>query len=266
MGEEKIELMVDGGKAVSTPQLAQKLGPLKINIAEVLKKVNDKTKDMEGMQVPVKLFVDTTTKECKVEVGTPPVAELLKKETGLEKGSGTPNTEKKANVGIEQIIKVAKIKQASMFTKTLKSAVKSVVGSAASMGILVEGKVPSEINPEIIRGDYDAMINQGVTEISEDKKKLLNKQLEDVNKRLQKEMERLKAEEEAEKAAMAAVAPVVEAAKEGEVKVEGAEAGKAAPGAKVEAGKPEAGKAAPGAKVEAGKPEAKAGAKAEKKK
>jgi len=265
MGEEKIDLMVDGGKAVSTPQLAQKLGPLKINIAEVLKKVNDKTKDMEGMQVPVKLLVDTTTKECKVEVGTPPVAELLKKETGLEKGSGTPNTEKKANVGIEQIIKVAKIKQASMFTKTLKSAVKSVVGSAASMGILVEGKMPSEINPEIIRGDYDTMINQGVTEISEDKKKLLSKQLEEVNKRLQKEMERLKAEEEAEKAAMAAVTPVVEAAKEGEVKVEGAEAGKVS----VEAAKgvkPEAGKAVAGAKTEAGKPEVKGGAKTEKKK
>ncbi len=258
MAEEKIDLMVEGGKAVSTPQLAQKLGPLKINITEVLKKINEKTNEMKGMQVPVKLLVDAKTKEFKIDIGTPPVAELIKKELSLEKGSGTPNSEKKGNLGIEQVIKIAKIKQASMFTKSLKSAVKSVVGSAASLGVLVEGKTPYEINPEIINGQYDTLIQEEKTEITEDKKVILKQQLDGVNKRLQKELERLKAEEEAEKAAV--VAPVAEVAKEGEVKVEGAEVAKegeaAKSGTKPEAGKVE-GKPAAGAKPEAKKEEKK---------
>ncbi len=258
MADEKIEFMVEGGKAAANAQISQKLGPMKINIAEVMKKINEKTSDMSGMQVPVKLLIDIKTKEYKIDIGTPPVAELIKKELSLEKGSATPNTEKKGNLGFEQIIKIAKIKQASMFTNSLKSAVKSVIGSAASMGVLVEGKTPLEINPEVINGQYDTMIKEEKTEISADKKELLNKQLEEVNKRLKKELERLKAEEEAEKAAV--VAPTAEVKVEGEVKAEGeagkSEAGKIAPGVEVKAGaKPEAGK------TEAKKPEAKPEAK-----
>lgn len=256
MAEEKIEFMVEGGKAVPNAQISQKLGPMKINIAEVMKKINDKTNDMKGMQVPVKLFVDAKTKEFRIEVGTPPVSELIKKEISLEKGSGTPNIEKKGNMAIEQIIKIAKLKQASMFTNNLKSAIKSVVGSAASMGVLVEGKMPKEVNSELMGGDYDTIIGSGKFEISEQKKLDLNKQLEEVNKELKKEIERLKAQEEAEKAAV--VAPVAEAVPGAEAKVEGAEAkpGEAA-GAKVEA-KPGAeakGKEATTAKGAPAKPE-----------
>lgn len=192
---EIIEMLAEGGKAVANPALSQKLGPMKINIQQVLQDVNKKTASFKGMQVPVKLMVDTKTKEYKIEIGTPPTSEIIKKELGLQKGSGTPDKQKVANISIETCIKIAKMKIDSMFTDNLKSALKSITGSCNSLGVLIEGKPSSQIRIDIDSGMYDKEINSEKTEPSEDKNKLLQVQLKEVQERITKELEKLKAAE-----------------------------------------------------------------------
>lgn len=121
------------------------------------------------------------------------VTELVKEETKLEKGSGTPDKEKIANLSIEQVIKIALLKKDGMLANSLKAAVKNIVGSCNSLGILVEGKIGVEINKDINSGVYDHQINNEITETSSEKKELLKKQLEEVNKQIKRELEKEKA-------------------------------------------------------------------------
>ena len=243
--QEKIDMMVEGGAAKADASLSQKLGPLKINIADVLKKVNEKTAAFKGMKIPVKLAVDTQTKEVDITVGTPPISELVKHELHLEKGSGMPNKEKVANVGVEQLIKIAKMKGDAMLDRTLKDAVKTIAGSCNSLGILVEGTDSHAFTLDVNHGKYDAVLQQETTTISSDKLQHLQAQLTDAQERLKKEAEKAKAEAEA---AVAAATPTT-----------------AAPTATTEAkaGEKKEGAAPAGGKAEAAKPEAKAAAKPE---
>lgn len=252
---EKIDFITDGGKAAPTPAIAQKLGPMKINIGQVMSKVNDKTKAFTGMKVPVKLLIDVDTKEVNVEVGTPSTSELLKKELGIEKGSSARNKEKVANAAIEQLIKVAQMKYDSMLVHDLKAATSQIIGSCNSLGILVEGLEPRDAVKVLKEGKFDSEIKQEKIEPSKEKVSLLKKQLEEVQAKLKAEQERLKALEEAAKAEKA---PAAEAAKEGETKPE--EAGKVPVGKEAPA-KATPGKAAPTEKGKEAKP-----AKEEKKK
>src|SRR5467141_949294 len=77
---EKLQVLVDGGKATPGPPLGPALGPLGVNIVESLKAINEKTKSFEGMKVPVTLLVDPKTKGFSIEVGTPPTSALIVKE------------------------------------------------------------------------------------------------------------------------------------------------------------------------------------------
>lgn len=235
-------MMVEGGKATPGPEMGQKLGPLKIPIPNILKDINAKTEAFKGVKVPVKLIIDTETKEYTIEVGTPPVSELIKKELSLEKGSSTANKMKIANIGIETLIKISKMKMDSMYTDKIKSAVKTVAGSCNSMGILVEGKLSSEFNKDLESGKYNKELQEQKTEISPEKAAILKEQLTAAQEELRKQAEKLAAEEAAK---AAAAAPV---------KVEGAE-GEAAPAAAEGEKKPDE-KAAAKEKV-AAKPEAK---------
>lgn len=193
----KVEILVEGGKATPAPPLGPKLGELKMNVGEVISEINNKTAEFKGMKVPVILDINDD-KTYQVSVGTPPVSQLIKKETGIAKGSGEPNINKVANLAIEQVIKIAKMKESSMFSKNLKSVVKSIVGSCNSAGILVEGKSANDINSEIDNGVYDKEINEVKTEVSAEKKSKLGKALTEVQKEFKKEQERLAAEKEAE--------------------------------------------------------------------
>ena len=193
MSKEKIELMIEGGKATPGPQLAQKVGPLGMNIMNIINSINDKTTHFKGMKIPVKVIVDTKSKNFDLEIGTPPVSELIKKELNLEKGSATPDKEKIGNLSVEQVIKIALMKKDSMLVNSLKAAVKNVIGSCNSLGILVEGKKSVDINKDVNAGMYDKQINSQATEINDEKKEQLKKQLEEVNKEIKKELEREKA-------------------------------------------------------------------------
>ena len=158
----QIKLLVEGGSMKPGPALSQKLGPIGININQIIQKVNEATKDFNGLKVPVELDIDTSTKEFDVKVFSPPVSELLKKELGIEKASGMQIKTKVANASIEQIISVAKTKLQNMLCKDLKAAVKTVVGSCVSLGVLIESKPASEIEQEIDEGKYDKEIKEEI--------------------------------------------------------------------------------------------------------
>lgn len=200
MPEQIVDLLVEGGQAKAGPQLAQPLAPLGVNIQQIISKINEKTTNFKGMKVPVKVTVETSKKSFEIEVGSPPVSELIKGEASVDKGSGEPNKKKIANLGIEQVIKIAKMKQDSMLVNNLKSAVKTIIGSCNSAGILVEGKSSTELNKEIDDGKFDNQIEKGITELSSEKKSILDSQLKEVQLVIQKLLEKEKAEKEAEEA------------------------------------------------------------------
>ena len=203
MAAEKVNVLVEGGKATAAPPLGPALGPLGVNIGLVVSEINKKTAGFKGMQVPVKVEVDTDTKEFKISVGTPPTSGLLKKEAGIEKGSGNPKADKVADVLIEQIIKVAKMKEAALLGKALKEKVKEVIGTCNSMGILVEGKPAVEAIKDVNEGKFDKEIREEKTELTAEEKA----HLEEEKKRLAEEMVKRKAEFDAKaKAIMAEMA------------------------------------------------------------
>jgi large subunit ribosomal protein L11 len=206
----QIKLLVDAGLMKPGPALSQKLGPTGINVNQIIQKVNDATKKFEGMKVPVELDIDVSTKNIEVKVSSPPASGLLKKELKIEKGSGLQSKTKVGNLSIEQIISIAKAKHPNLLSKSLKSAVKEIVGTCVSLGILVESKSPIEVEREIDAGKYDSEISQEKTETPEAKKVKLEKffaELKAAQEKLQKQEEAAKAAAEAAAAATSATTP-----------------------------------------------------------
>ena len=155
---EVLEVLVDGGKATAGPPLGPALGPMGMNIMEIVKAINDRTKSFEGMKVPVKLVIDTKTKSYTIEIGTPPTSALILKEIGAEKGSGEAGKTRIGNLSIAQAIKIANMKADAMLAKDLKTRVLEVVGTSVSMGVTVDGKNPRDITAEIRAGKYDKVL------------------------------------------------------------------------------------------------------------
>jgi large subunit ribosomal protein L11 len=155
--KRNVNLIVEGGKATPAPPIGPSLSPLGLNVMEVVKKINESTKEFTGMKVPVKVIVDMSTKKFEIEIGIPATAELLKKEINAAKGSSNPSKEMIGNLNFEQIIKIAKIKFQNL---KLKSACKQVIGSCVSLGINVDGKNPKEVIKEIDEGKYDEKLKK----------------------------------------------------------------------------------------------------------
>ncbi len=197
----QIKLLVEGGNMSPGPALSQKIGPLGINISEIIKKVNDSTKDFKGLKVPVELEIDSGTKEFEVNVFSPPVSELLKKELGIEKGSAVQLKMQVANASIEQIISIAKTKLPNMLCNDLKSAVKTILGTCVSLGILVENKPAVNIERLINSGKYDKAIQEERTETSEEKRTKLDEYFNELHTQQEKAAEKEEAEKEVAKAA-----------------------------------------------------------------
>lgn len=182
----EINLLVEGGKMEPGPSLAQKVGPMGLNMGQIVQQVNDATKQFEGMKVPVMLEVDPNTKEVEVNVYSPPASELLKKEFGIDKGSGMQKKVYTANASIEQMISIAKTKMPNLLDKELKSAVKSMIGTAGSLGIMIESKRAPEIEEEIDQGKYDEEIKNEKTETPEEKRKELDQYFKKIEQQQQK--------------------------------------------------------------------------------
>jgi len=190
MSEKTIEALVEGGKASAGPPLGPALGPLGVNIGDVINAINEKTKDFAGMKIPVKVIVDG--KNFDIKVGTPPVSALIKKEANLNKLSSNPKEDKVADLKIEQIIKIAKAKKDGLNSVDMKSSVKEIVGSCVSYGILVEGKDPKIIINEINEGKYDDEIIHEKTELSAEELKKLEEEKKKLAEEREKHLEEMK--------------------------------------------------------------------------
>jgi large subunit ribosomal protein L11 len=151
-----INVVVEGGKASAGPPLAPALAPMGVNIGQVVAKINEMTKDFSGMKVPVKVNVDPKTKTFTVEVGSPPTAEIIKKEAGIEKGGG--NREAPAgNLSMQKAVSIARSKRNSL-GKNLKETLKEVMGSCVSMGVTIDGKNAKEAIREVVAGKHDSLL------------------------------------------------------------------------------------------------------------
>jgi|SRR3989344_5181432 len=197
----KIKLIVEGGKMQPGPAVSQQLGPAGVNLGKVISSVNDSTKGFSGMKVPVEIEVNKKTKEFTIVVFSPPVAELIKKEINAEQGSGKPNQIKIGNLSIESLIKIAKTKENDLLSNNLKSALKTVVGTCVSLGVLIDNKDAKEIEIDISEGKYDKEISSIKTEASDQKKSELASHFSIVKAKQDKDQ---KALEEAKAAAEAA--------------------------------------------------------------
>jgi len=181
---KEVKVMVEGGKASAGPPLGSTLGPLGLNVSKIVKDINDMTKNMAGMQVPAIVLYDPGSKKYEIRIGTPPASTLIKKEAHLEKGAAKPN-EMVADLKIEQVIKIAKIKEGGLPGRTLKERVKQIAGTCDSMGVMVEGKRAHETIADITAGKFDNEIRAEKTEISAEEMKLLDEE----RKRLRAEIE-----------------------------------------------------------------------------
>ena len=151
---ETIEALVDAGNATAGPPLGPALGPLGINIMDVIKEINDRTQAFQGIKVPVKVIVDPETREFEIEIGTPPTAALILKELGVEKGLGKSRTEKIGDLTVEQLKRIVETKGTSLLGNTTESASKEVLGTCLSMGVTVEGKDPRDVQKLIDQGEF----------------------------------------------------------------------------------------------------------------
>ncbi len=153
-----IKVLVEGNKASAGAPLGPALGPLGVNIGEVVNQINEKTKSYAGMKVPVTVSVDVASKTFEISVGSPPTSALIKKELGLEKGSSNPRTEFKGNLSMAQVKKIAEMKIENLASYKIKSAAKEIIGVCNSMGVKVEGKPAKESLKEIDEGKFDSLL------------------------------------------------------------------------------------------------------------
>ncbi|MEM1978588.1 MAG: hypothetical protein QXL72_06695, partial [Candidatus Caldarchaeum sp.] len=104
--------------------------------------------------------VDTDTKKFEVKVGTPSTSALLASAAGVQKGSGTAGKDYAGDLKMSDIVRIAETKRVELRSKTLKAAVKEILGSCVSMGIKVEGKDPKEVVKMVDQGKYDELLGE----------------------------------------------------------------------------------------------------------
>jgi large subunit ribosomal protein L11 len=132
-----VKLQIPAGKATPAPPIGPALGQAQVNIMEFCKQFNERTskdKELNGMIVPVVITV-YADRSFTFITKTPPAPILLKKAAGIDKGSGTPNKDKKGKVTEKQILEIAKLKMPDMNANTVEAAAKTIRGTARSMGI-----------------------------------------------------------------------------------------------------------------------------------
>jgi len=130
----KIKLQIPAGVATPAPPVGPALAPHGVNMSEFCQKFNDKTQDQKGFKIPVEVTVfEDRTYDFKVK--QPPASELIKKEIGIEKGSGIPNKNKVGKITRDQLRKVAEKKMSDLNTKDIEQAMKVIEGTAKNMGV-----------------------------------------------------------------------------------------------------------------------------------
>ena len=132
-----VKLQLPAGKATPGPPVGSSLGPHGINIPAFTKEFNEKTRDEEGMIIPVVISI-YSDRSFTFIMKTPPAPVLIKKELGLQSGSAKPNKDKVGKLTMAQVEKIAKIKLPDLNAGSLEAAISMVKGTARSMGVVVE--------------------------------------------------------------------------------------------------------------------------------
>ena len=131
-----IKLQLPAGKATPAPPVGPALGQHGVNIMGFCKEFNAKTADKAGLIIPVVITV-YQDRSFSFILKTPPAAVLIKKELGLQSGSGVPNRTKVGNITKEQVRKIAELKMPDLNAATIESAMSMIEGTARSMGVVV---------------------------------------------------------------------------------------------------------------------------------
>jgi len=139
---DEVSVLVEGGKATAGAQLGSALGPLGVNVGQVVAKINEETKQFAGMRVPVVVKVNPSNRSFTLVVGRPPVAALLLKEAGKEKGSGKAKTEVIGDVSLAAVKRIAEAKGGDMHGRTIEEKINQVIGTCVSLGLSVDGEDP----------------------------------------------------------------------------------------------------------------------------
>jgi large subunit ribosomal protein L11 len=147
---DEVSVLVEGGKATPGNPLGPALGPLGVNVVQVVQQINEQTKGFAGMKVPVVIKVNPATRAFTLVVGRPPVAALLLKEAGKEKGSGKAKTETVGDVTLDAVRRIAEAKGEDLFGRSAEEKVNQVIGTCTSMGLTVDGQDPRELLKERI--------------------------------------------------------------------------------------------------------------------
>ncbi len=134
----KIKLQIPAGSANPSPPVGPALGQHGVNIMEFCKAFNSKTQDQQGMIIPVviEVYADRT---FSFITKTPPASTLLVKAAKVDKGSGEPNKEKVGKVTMKQVKEIAELKMVDLNAASIETAMKTIMGTARSMGIEVKG-------------------------------------------------------------------------------------------------------------------------------
>lgn len=155
MAEVTIAGLIEGGKASGGPPFGPALGPLGIPVNNIIAEINNKTKQFEGIKIPVKVIVNPETKTFRVEVGSPPTSALILKELGVATGAKTKE-EVVGNLTLEQVKKIAKSKEASTYGKTMEAKMRQVLGTCKSMGVKCDNEDPRTIIKKLASGELSA--------------------------------------------------------------------------------------------------------------
>jgi len=158
--KKTLKFIVEGGNATPGPPVGPSLSPYKINVVEVVNAINEATKDYKGLPIPVEVIIDTDTRKFEIKVGIPTTTALLMKAAGASEPTGDPAHKKIGNVSMEDIIKIAIIKKDQLTAKSLKAAVKTILGTARGIGVTVDGKDPKEVSKLVEQGYYDDLISK----------------------------------------------------------------------------------------------------------
>ncbi|MHA2171753.1 MAG: 50S ribosomal protein L11 [Candidatus Kariarchaeaceae archaeon] len=155
---ESVNLLVEAAEVKPSGAIAPALGPLGLNLGQVVADINKETANFKGMKVPVTINIDMVTKKYTIEVGLPPTSAMILNEIGLPKGSGQTGHEVIGDISFQQILNVANAKRADLLANSLGAAAREVLGTLVTMGITCDGLDPRAVQKKTLDGDYDDAI------------------------------------------------------------------------------------------------------------
>ena len=134
----KIKLQIAGGQATPAPPVGPALGQHGVNIGEFVQKFNERTREQQGLVLPVELYV-YADRTFDFDIKSPPAAVLIRKAVGLAKGAQNPGTETVGSITRAQLEEIANTKMADLNAADLDGAVLQIMGTCRSMGVTVDG-------------------------------------------------------------------------------------------------------------------------------